>query len=103
MDDLSWPLHSHANDMNTEKRYTERKHAANCVTPIYSVYQLWKIILIHYFEEPCRGKNYTYYRSIHVFFMQELYFVAFISFAALFFIYEHLKPPASAFYDFNKE
>ena len=38
------------------------------------------------------------------FFMQELYFVEFISFAAaLFFIYEHLKPPASAFQDFNKE
>jgi hypothetical protein len=35
--------------------------------------------------------------------MQELYFVAFISFAALFFMYEHLKPPASAFHDFNKE
>ena len=50
-----------------------------------------------------RGKNYTYYRSKHVFFMQELYFEAFISFAALFFIYEHLKPPASAFHDFNKE
>jgi hypothetical protein len=45
----------------------------------------------------------TYYRSIHVFFMQELYFEEFISFAALFFIYEHLKPPASAFHDFNKE
>ena len=36
-----------------------------------------------------------------VFFMQELYFEEFISFAALFFIYEHLKPPASAFHDFN--
>jgi hypothetical protein len=35
--------------------------------------------------------------------MQELYFEEFISFAALFFIYEHLKPPASAFHDFNKE
>jgi hypothetical protein len=33
--------------------------------------------------------------------MQELYFVAFISFAALFFICEHLKPPASAFHDFK--
>jgi hypothetical protein len=48
-------------------------------------------------------------KTIHIievfmgFFMQELYFVAFISFAALFFIYEHLKPPASAFHDFNKE
>jgi hypothetical protein len=31
------------------------------------------------------------------------YFEEFISFAALFFIYEHLKPPASAFHDFNKE
>jgi hypothetical protein len=30
-------------------------------------------------------------RSIHVFFMQELYFEAFISFAALFFIHERLK------------
>ena len=38
-----------------------------------------------------------------VFFMQELYFEAFISFAALFFIHEHLKIPASAFHDFNKE
>ena len=27
-------------DSTTEKRYTERKHAANCVTPIYSVYLL---------------------------------------------------------------
>jgi hypothetical protein len=35
--------------------------------------------------------------------MRELYFEEFISFAALFFIYEHLKPPASAFHDFNKE
>jgi hypothetical protein len=26
--------------VTTEKRYTERKHAANCVTPIYSVYLL---------------------------------------------------------------
>jgi hypothetical protein len=34
--------------------------------------------------------------------MQELYFVAFISFAALFFIYEYLKPPASAFHDLNE-
>jgi hypothetical protein len=50
-----------------------------------------------------RKKLYTYYRSKHGFFMQELYFEAFISFAALFFIYEHLKPPASAFNDFNKE
>jgi hypothetical protein len=36
------------------------------------------------------------------FFMRELYFEEFISFAALFFIYEHLKLPASAFHDFNK-
>jgi hypothetical protein len=33
--------------------------------------------------------------------MQESYFEAFISFAALFFIYEHLKPSAIAFHDFN--
>jgi hypothetical protein len=32
--------HSARGDLhwNTEKRYTERKHAANYVTPIYSVY-----------------------------------------------------------------
>jgi hypothetical protein len=35
--------------------------------------------------------------------MRELYFEKFISFAALFFIYEHLKLPANAFHDFNKE
>ena len=35
--------------------------------------------------------------------MRELYFEAFISFTALFFIYEHLKLPASVFHDFNKE
>ena len=35
--------------------------------------------------------------------MQELYFEEFISFAALFFIHKHLKFPASAFHDFNKE
>jgi hypothetical protein len=35
--------------------------------------------------------------------MQELDFEEFISFAALFFIHEHLKFPASAFHDFNKE
>ena len=35
------------------------------------------------------------------FFMQE--FEEFISFAALFFIHERLKLPASAFHDFNKE
>jgi hypothetical protein len=38
--------------------------------------------------------------------MQELYFEEFMAFAALFFIYEHLKlpaTPASAFHDFNKE
>jgi hypothetical protein len=35
--------------------------------------------------------------------MQELYFEEFyISFAALLFIYEHLKFLASAFHDFNK-
>jgi hypothetical protein len=39
--------------------------------------------------------------EIFGFFMQELYFEAFISFAALFFIHEHLKTPASAFHDFN--
>ena len=33
--------------------------------------------------------------------MQELYFEEFISFAALFFIHEHLKFPASAFHDFT--
>jgi hypothetical protein len=37
------------------------------------------------------------------FFMRELYFEEFISFAALLFIHEHLKFPASAFHDFNKE
>jgi hypothetical protein len=35
--------------------------------------------------------------------MQELYFEEFISFTALFFIHKHLKLPASAFHDFNKE
>ena len=35
--------------------------------------------------------------------MQELDFEEFISFGALFFIHEHLKFPASAFHDFNKE
>ena len=35
--------------------------------------------------------------------MQELYFEALISFAALFFIHEHLKIPANAFHNFNKE
>ena len=35
--------------------------------------------------------------------MQELYFEEFISFAALYFIHKHLKLPASAFHDFNKE
>jgi hypothetical protein len=36
--------------------------------------------------------------------MQELYFEEFISFAALFFTHdEHLKFPASAFHDINKE
>jgi hypothetical protein len=34
--------------------------------------------------------------------MQKLYFEVFISFAALFFIHEHLKLSASAFHDFNK-
>ena len=48
-------------------------------------------------------KNCTYYRSSHVFFMRELYIEEFISFAALFFIYEHLKLPASAFHEFNKQ
>ena len=38
-----------------------------------------------------------------MFFMQELYFEEFISFAALFFIHERLELPASAFHDFNKE
>jgi hypothetical protein len=38
-----------------------------------------------------------------VFFMQKLYFEEFMSFAALFFIHEHLKFLASAFHDFNKE
>jgi hypothetical protein len=35
--------------------------------------------------------------------MRELNFEEFISFAALFFIYERLKFPVSAFHDFNKE
>jgi hypothetical protein len=35
--------------------------------------------------------------------MQEFYFEEFISFAALFFIHKHMKFPASAFHDFNKE
>jgi hypothetical protein len=51
-------------------------------------------------------KNYTYYRSKHVFFMRELYFEEFISFAALFFIHKASEipaTPASAFHDFNKE
>jgi hypothetical protein len=43
------------------------------------------------------------FRSIHVFFMRELYFEEFISFDALLFIHEHLKIPTSAFHDFNKE
>ena len=47
--------------------------------------------------------NCTYYKSIHVFFMRELYFEAFISFAVLLFIHEHLKFLAGAFHDFNKE
>jgi hypothetical protein len=35
--------------------------------------------------------------------MWELYFEKFISFAALLFIHEHLKFPASVFHDFNKK
>jgi hypothetical protein len=35
--------------------------------------------------------------------MREFYFEEFISFAALLFIHEHLKFPASVFHDFNKE
>jgi hypothetical protein len=40
---------------------------------------------------------------IEVFIVFYMYFEAFISFAALFFIHKHLKFPASAFHDFNKE
>ena len=38
-----------------------------------------------------------------VFFMQQLYFEEFISFAALFFYIRVSETPASAFHDFNKE
>ena len=47
-------------------------------------------------------------KTIHIievfmfFFMRELYFEEFISFAVLLFIHEHLKFPASVFHDFKE-
>ena len=90
---------------DTEKRlYREETRGKLCHADIFSLLTIENYInSLFYKILTMRGKNYTYYRSIHVFFMRELYFEEFISFAALFFIYEHLKLPASAFHDFNKE
>jgi hypothetical protein len=48
-------------------------------------------------------KNYTYYRSIHVFLCESYILRNLYHLLLCFFIYEHLKLPASVFHDFNKE